>query len=1603
VAHISPESSPEFVRTGASEPSRLPSESEVLTVVADQSRRTLETYRVDPGLVQEHANGERRITQGGYGDRQLYEIVQNAADEVADDPGGTVHVVLTQDHLYCANVGTPVTSAGAETILRMGVSRKRGGQIGRFGVGVKSYLVVSDAPQFFSATGSFGFDRSWSRGEIAKAAGFPPDSDFEAPVLRMARPLDEAQERRLDPVLDELRKWAVTVVRLPLLPGAAARLAGDIHNPKRSNGRQEFPKLFQLFSSHVGKVVLEDRRVMPLVRRVITVEQQGVRRTIQESGTGRTASSETWKVFTVEHSPGVEARGAAGELHDRATIDLSWAVPEYTGARPYANPASGRGRFWSFFPTNYEMTLSGVLNGAWKTNEDRQNLLDKSPFNEELLRVAARLVVESLPQLAPKDDPGAYLSFLPGRLKAVETLSWADEILTRNIWDLTAKLPSLPDQDGVLQLPRNVHVHPDEGRRAGKGLSPTWLAMWNAYPGRPRNWVHPSVEAADIRSGKVQHILAAAGRQRASVVEWLEALVSDRRPEASAVAVRILAEMITTNSSFSEEARRARIVLTESGELVAPEAGQVWQRDEADGLKDDLVYVHPFLSEDPTLRYALNTVGVREADSRGRFAGVLDQGFAAYGPRDWRLFWELFRKAGGSHALGEVRIRHPKPQEVLHVLTMDGRFHPMRQCLLPGPVVPGDGSRDASVAVDMTFHSDDTAVFRDLGLLSRPVRETQEIQEPWYDDYRTAMYEAYCKTLGTRSRPTIGRMRTEGSPVPDSLHLLFRLSDDGKAAYLQALSDRLVVDRWTRQIGTATGSREAIPSPARWLIRKYGTVPTSQGPRRAAEAVGPQLSAYSDILPVADISEEKARKLGLPTTIEAVPEQLWNKLGEQLLASEGDVFVGSTYVLMTRLDLPFPEGLTRCRVGDAWETREDGEIAVAASEAEYATLRAERLPALLAGNSEDAKLLIEKWGMLSFTDVINKELRHVPAGEPIAMRDAYPTLRQRFGNQVNNYEIQYCSELEEVTRTPKGTKGVPLRSALHGTTVLVSAEHEDDRLATLVAVDMELKLNLQTAGCRALLEAQERQEKDQELQQSLKAIRSADTIARKLCLLIGAEALKERLPAGLFDSERAERGEPSPERLAEMAYNSHDDGVLQEHVRDIQARIPGAPSSFTGNSTAVKFVSDLGFPDTFAGARTPSPAPRIEVEGPREFPLLHGYQERLAANIFEMLARLTPQRGMLSLPTGAGKTRVTAEAVIRWIKSEGVLEGPILWIAQSVELCEQAVQSWKFVWEKVGAQRPLTISRLWSSNEAGPVSGDDPHLVVATDAKLGHCLDTDSYAWLRKAALVVVDEAHVAISPQYTDLLGQLGLVHSRTDRHLLGLTATPFRGNNETETQRLISRFGGRRLDDGVFEGDAYAELQTLGMLAHVDHRILEGGTIELSQDEVEHATKMRVLAKGAEQRLADDHDRNRRIMDEILKMPKGWPVLVFATSVSHAKFLAAKLNDEKVSAAAVDSATSATERNKRIAAFRSGRLRVLTNYGVLTQGFDAPATRAVVVARPTYSPNVYQQMIGRGLRGPLNGGSDRCLILNVQDNISNYGEALAFTKFEHLWKEGA
>ncbi|MGC5258222.1 DEAD/DEAH box helicase [Gordonia sp. DT218] len=878
--------------------------------------------------------------------------------------------------------------------------------------------------------------------------------------------------------------------------------------------------------------------------------------------------------------------------------------------------------------------------------------------------------------------------------------------------------------------------------------------------------------------------------------------------------------------------------------------------------------------------------------------------------------------------------------------------------------------------------------------------------DQWFSEYRQAMYERYCATLpDTSRRVQPSTLRIEGGPIAGPLGIFTRLSHEGKAAFITATPPEGLLTNWTRQVGRTSSTRAQIPSPIRWLYTTHGYVDSSQGICKVSRAVGPDLAEYAGVLPVAKIPPAISQRLQLKSKVEEIRPAQWSSLLDQVKASEDDEYIGRTYALLIRvaLDLLNDEPTVRCRVGSQWELRPDHEVAVTTDTSDFRELVGQGQPAVLVGDPKDAaeaEFMVTEWGMLRYTDVIEKEVKPVLMGPAAALADALPAFKTRPGPQaLRGYSVQECSELDELTRTPSGTTRKPLQSAKDGDVVLLRAGLSTvDQMA---AVDQRLGFGIGRAKCESLLAHHRKLLESKEFQNKLMKIRSEPSITGKLSLLLDSDKLRAGLPEGLIASEVYESGaDPSPARIAELAYSAFDEGVLREYAADIRAAYENAPARFDGTSSALRFVADLDFPDSFAGARIPAPPQREEARGPVDFPALHPYQDQVARRFVDFLSEPLPGRAMLSLPTGAGKTRVAAEAVIRWIRESGMPDGPILWIAQTTELCEQAIQSWRFVWEQVGPVENLVLDRLWTGNSSTPVTMR-PHLVVATDAKLAVCLDTDEYAWLRNASLVIVDEAHTATSKEYTRIFEQLGLTRSKTHRNLVGLTATPFR-NTEQLTNRLAGRFGNKRLDEGVLGDNPVARLQDLGVLSRVEHRELAGARLQLNSSELADAAKMKidgVLPKSAERRLAADEARNTALLNEIEKMPSDWPILVFATSVDHARVLAAKLSGRGVRSVAIDSATPLPDRRRRIEEFRNGRVRVITNYGVLSQGFDAPATRAVIIARPVYSANIYQQMVGRGLRGIKNGGKDECLILDIKDNITNFDNKLAFNEFDYLW----
>jgi superfamily II DNA or RNA helicase len=77
-----------------------------------------------------------------------------------------------------------------------------------------------------------------------------------------------------------------------------------------------------------------------------------------------------------------------------------------------------------------------------------------------------------------------------------------------------------------------------------------------------------------------------------------------------------------------------------------------------------------------------------------------------------------------------------------------------------------------------------------------------------------------------------------------------------------------------------------------------------------------------------------------------------------------------------------------------------------------------------------------------------------------------------------------------------------------------------------------------------------------------------------------------------------------------------------------------------------------------------------------------------------------------------------------------------------------------------------------------------------------------------------------------------------------------------------------------------------------------------------------------------------------------------------------------------------------------------VVCNHSVLTTGFDAPKTDMILIARQVFSRVRYMQMVGRGLRGPKNGGTEHCKIVTVDDNLGRFDNARHWQYCQTLWE---
>jgi DNA repair protein RadD len=367
---------------------------------------------------------------------------------------------------------------------------------------------------------------------------------------------------------------------------------------------------------------------------------------------------------------------------------------------------------------------------------------------------------------------------------------------------------------------------------------------------------------------------------------------------------------------------------------------------------------------------------------------------------------------------------------------------------------------------------------------------------------------------------------------------------------------------------------------------------------------------------------------------------------------------------------------------------------------------------------------------------------------------------------------------------------------------------------------------------------------------------------------------------------------------------------------------------------------------------------------------LRPYQQAAVDAVYDYL-RGHDDNPCVVIPTAGGKTPVLAticrDAVGRW-------GGRVLVLAHVKELLEQAV-------DKLRVVCPDVRFGVYSAGLRRRDT-DEPVIVAGIQSVYKRACDLDAFD------LVIVDEAHL-IPPDGEGMYRQFLADAKVINPHLrvIGLTATPFRLKSgmicgpENILNRVCFEVGVRELiRDGYL-----CPLVTKAGINKADFDRLHVRAGEFVADEVEDLMDQDSLVEAAcGETVAYSQDRNA--------------VLIFASGIKHARHIQRVLRDKHgVECGLVCGETPADERRRLLARFRGepvdadlfgqtqARLKYLVNVNVLTTGFDAPNIDCVAILRPTMSPGLFYQMVGRGFR--LHPGKRNCLVLDFGGNAIRHG----------------
>lgn len=358
--------------------------------------------------------------------------------------------------------------------------------------------------------------------------------------------------------------------------------------------------------------------------------------------------------------------------------------------------------------------------------------------------------------------------------------------------------------------------------------------------------------------------------------------------------------------------------------------------------------------------------------------------------------------------------------------------------------------------------------------------------------------------------------------------------------------------------------------------------------------------------------------------------------------------------------------------------------------------------------------------------------------------------------------------------------------------------------------------------------------------------------------------------------------------------------------------------------------------------------------------ILRPYQEAAVEAVFDSLFN-NPGNPLVAMPTGTGKS-----AIIAGICKRALTDWPgtrILMLSHVKELLKQNERA---------------LKRVWPEAPVGVYSAGLKRRQVDDITMAGVASVYRKAPMLGVKHLVIIDEAHL-LGPDdetmYQTLLTRLK--ETNPNMRVIGLTATPFRLKQGMLTDNglfthICYDMTGIEPFNKLIEDGYLAPLVARSTKLQVDTSNIAIRAGEFAADEVAEAFDVSEVTRQAideAQRLGSDRKR--------------W--IAFCSNVTHAENVAAELRERGMRAQAVHSKMPDEQRDKVIADYLAGELDAITNFGILTTGFDCPEMDLMLLLRPTRSPGLHVQILGRGTR-PAPGKTD-CLVLDFAGNVKRLG----------------